>query len=170
MRDDPQSILTTSRVQQEACDMLNKRCIKGDDEPWETPVGCLWSFRRKDHMVVHVLKVNKENALALKEETNDGHLVVIFNECTPAAGKLLRAIPNVEVWNVQDLCVHPFKFSFIIDAGIEPRPLPRDHERLPKMLFDDPVRHYLGANRGDVVWTKIAWGSLGVGTTHRYVK
>lgn len=169
MRDDPQSILSTSRVQAEACAMLSKRAVRGDDEPWDVEVSRLWSLKREDHLVVHVIKVNKESALTLIAEAAGHHLVVIHNECTPAANKLLRATDDVEVWSVKDLCVNPFHFSFLIDAGIEQRPHNKDAEKHPKMLFDDPVRRYLGAKLGDLVWTEIVWGSLGIGRTVRFV-
>lgn len=174
MRDDPQSIISTARVQQEACNMLDKRKVQGEDEPWDVPwdalIDRLWSLRRGNYLVVHAVKVNKDAALLLMKHAKENHLVVIFNECTPAARKLLRSADNIEAWNVKELCVHPFKFSYIVDAGIELRPYPAEAEKLPKLLYDDPVRRYLGAKHEDLVWIKIQWGSLGVGRHLRYVE
>lgn len=169
MRDDPQSILSSHRIQHEAVAMLEKRGLRGENLPWDG-INCLWSFVRGDVIVVCVNFYNKENAESLLKECGEKPLVAIYmDHCTHVAGKLFSEAPNAELWDAKGLCIHPFKFSFLVDAGIVSPPLPSERDKFPKISLEDPLCRYLGAKLGNVVWSKCIWGALGCGTTYRIV-
>ena len=172
MRDDPQSLLSSDRIQTEVSNMLTRRNIKGDNEVWESkePVECLWSFVRNDYTVVCVAVMNKENTETILHAAEGTQLIVIYmDKCTPAATKLIRTKPATEIWSAKEMCVHPFKFAFIKDAGVMQRPLPKESDMFAKLHKDDPLSHYLGAEIGDVVWCEIVWGALGPSISNRVV-
>jgi hypothetical protein len=90
-------------------------------------------------------------------------------KCTHVASKILSETQRIEVWDAKKLCVHPFKFSYLCDAGIMQRPHPPETDKFPRISVDDPVCRYLGAKIGDVVWSDIIWGALGKGRRNRIV-
>lgn len=175
--DDPTSIVSTLRVQAAVRAMLDKRGVPGDDDEYDPmsgdePISRLWSFRRGTIAVVAVVTVKKGNAEALLEaiEADEGidRLVLIYTDkCTPMAGDLLRDTEWVERWSDEEVCIHPFRFGFIKDAGIVDGPdhmhahllEGKDRTKLPKSQYHvDPVRRYLGAKLGDVTWTLLMMG------------
>jgi DNA-directed RNA polymerase subunit H (RpoH/RPB5) len=183
--DDPTSLVATARVQEAVSQMLDKRGVQGEDEPYDVvtesgdPFPLLWSCCRSDVVVVCVTSLKKANAQVLidavqkcREDDDDGKtavrrlIVVHTGKCTPMAADALRKVSWIEVWTDVELCVNPFKCKLIADAGVVSgenhfcahmlRGI--DPSNLPRLLMTDYVRRYLGAELGAVVWTNVRMG------------
>ena len=186
LNDDSYAATRNQLVMNEVGRMLDHRGVPdenlrpcGDD--LEITAATLWSFCRADITVIAFDVLNKAVAKEVVPLLDHvPHLIVVWRtKQTPDAVKELSGFANIEEWNYDDLIHNPFNYGYLDGAGIVVETDAHHHLHIDKLMVHggmrslkrihkkNPVRRYLNAKAGDIMWVRIYWGKVEATTEYR---